>query len=79
MRKSKVCSAIALFLDAENPLRESPKTNGTGPNSQTPRINSEKNHNKWVRAESERNIRKEGTRFIIDQTVSGFVLVIIGR
>jgi hypothetical protein len=31
MHKSKVCSAIALFLNAENPLRESPKTNGTGP------------------------------------------------
>jgi hypothetical protein len=31
MRKSKVCSAIALFLNAENPLQESPKTNGTGP------------------------------------------------
>jgi hypothetical protein len=31
MRKSKGYLAIALFLNAENPLRESPKTNGTGP------------------------------------------------
>jgi hypothetical protein len=31
MCKSKLCSAIALFLNAENPLWESPKTNGTGP------------------------------------------------
>jgi hypothetical protein len=31
MRKSKLCSAIALFLNAENPLREPPKMDGTGP------------------------------------------------
>jgi hypothetical protein len=36
MRKSKVCSTIALFLNAENLLWESPKTNGTGPNIQAP-------------------------------------------